>query len=93
MPAERVTTATPGRAAVIPGPGHGAVEGTPVPLETDAGYTCPSCFEGNFVAVDPSGGRRQRFVEDCPVCCRPIDFEVAFDAAGDAIVVSAEPES
>jgi len=42
------------------------------------------------VAVDPSGGRRQRFVEDCPVCCNPIEFAVTFDREGDAIVESAE---
>ncbi len=64
-----------------------------MPLESDAAYTCPSCFESNFVAVDPSGGARQRFVEDCPVCCRPIVFETRFDRDGDAIVVSAESES
>jgi len=61
-----------------------------MPLENDAAYDCPVCFEPNFVAVDPSGGRRQRFVEDCPVCCRPIAFVVEVDRDGDPIVVSAE---
>jgi hypothetical protein len=61
-----------------------------VPLENDVAYTCPSCFEENFVAVDPSGGRRQRFVEDCPVCCRPIEFEIAIDHEGDAVIEKAE---
>jgi hypothetical protein len=61
-----------------------------VPLENDVAYTCPACFERNFVAVDPSGGRRQRFVEDCPVCCRPIDFEVTLDRDGDPLVERAE---
>jgi len=61
-----------------------------VPLESDAAYLCPRCSEQNFVAVDPSGGRRQRFVEDCPVCCNPIEFAVTFDREGDAIVESAE---
>jgi hypothetical protein len=63
-----------------------------MPLESDAAYHCPSCFEQNYVAVDPSGGRRQRFVEDCPVCCRPIAFEVGFDAEGEPVVFSAEAE-
>jgi hypothetical protein len=63
-----------------------------MPLETDAAYTCPACFEANFVAVDPSGGRRQRFTEDCPVCCRPLGFVTEFDRDGDAIVVSVENE-
>jgi hypothetical protein len=61
-----------------------------MPLEDDASYACPACFEQNFVAVDPGGGRRQRYVEDCPVCCRPIEFVVARDAAGDWIVESAD---
>ncbi len=64
-----------------------------MPLESDAAFTCPACFETNYVAVDPSGGRRQRFVEDCPVCCRPIDFEVTFDHEGDPIVERCEPAS
>jgi hypothetical protein len=61
-----------------------------VPLESDAAYTCPACFEVNYVAIDPSGGRRQRFVEDCPVCCRPIDFDVTFDHEGDPVIERCE---
>jgi len=61
-----------------------------VPLENDAAYLCPRCSEQNFVAVDPSGGRRQRFVEDCPVCCNPIQFAVMIDRDGDVVVESAE---
>ncbi len=64
----------------------------PMPLESDAGYACPHCFESNYVAVDPSGGRRQRYVEDCPVCCNPISFDVGFDEEGEPVVFSAEPE-
>jgi hypothetical protein len=63
-----------------------------MPLESDAAYTCPRCFETNFIAVDPSGGRRQRFVEDCPVCCNPIAFEVGFGADGEPVVISAEAD-
>ncbi len=61
-----------------------------MPLENDAAYTCPACFELNYVAVDPSAGRRQRFGEDCPVCCRPLSFTVEIDREGDAAVTSAE---
>jgi hypothetical protein len=64
-----------------------------MPLESDAAYTCPVCFETNYVAVDPSGGRRQSFVEDCPVCCRPLAFVTLFDRDGDALVVSVEHEA
>jgi hypothetical protein len=32
---------------------------------------CSWCGEPGEVTVDPSGGDRQRYVEDCWVCCRP----------------------
>ena len=48
------------------------MEPRPVPLETDAAYGCPYCGEQNYTGIDPSAGTRQRLVEDCPVCCRPI---------------------
>jgi hypothetical protein len=64
-----------------------------MPLESDAGYTCPVCSSANFVAVDPSGGRKQRFVEDCPVCCHPLAFVTEVDRDGDALVISVERES
>ena len=63
-----------------------------MPLESDAGYDCPSCNEHNYVAVDPSGGSRQKLIEDCPVCCRPLVFTVTIDRDGDAIVESVERE-
>jgi hypothetical protein len=62
-----------------------------MPLDSDASYTCPSCFEESYIGVDPSGGSRQRFVEDCPVCCRPIEFEVSVNPDGETMVVRAEP--
>lgn len=63
-----------------------------MPLESDAGYFCPSCNEHNYVAVDPTGGSRQQFGEDCPVCCRPLTFTVTIDRDGDALVESVERE-
>jgi hypothetical protein len=57
-----------------------------VPLESDVPYTCPYCGEENHLGVDPSGGRRQRLVEDCPVCCSPIAFTIRIDPDGDAVV-------
>ncbi|MDQ2663826.1 MAG: CPXCG motif-containing cysteine-rich protein [Candidatus Eremiobacteraeota bacterium] len=62
-----------------------------MPLESDAPYACPYCGESNFIGVDPSAGKRQRLVEDCPVCCGPIAFTVCVDADGDGTVESAEP--
>ena len=39
-------------------------------------YECAFCGEENEVLVDPGGGRRQTFTEDCAVCCRPMDVFV-----------------
>jgi hypothetical protein len=38
---------------------------------------CPYCAEPLTLEVDESGGRRQAYVEDCVVCCRPIEVHAA----------------
>ena len=63
-----------------------------MPLETDASYACPSCGEENALGVDPTAGRRQTLVEDCPLCCRPLVFSVCIDGSGDALVERVERE-
>lgn len=57
-----------------------------LPLETDLVYRCPSCGETNAVGVDPTAGRRQTLVEDCPVCCRPLVFRLTVDRDGDPAI-------
>lgn len=37
---------------------------------------CPYCGEPLELAVDEFGGRRQSYVEDCVVCCRPMEVRV-----------------
>lgn len=37
---------------------------------------CPACGEPLTLLVDVSAGRRQSYVEDCEVCCRPMLIEV-----------------
>lgn len=46
---------------------------------------CPYCGETIALAVDDSAGE-QRYVEDCQVCCRPIEVVVSFGASGDPVV-------
>jgi hypothetical protein len=46
-------------------------------------YDCAFCGEENELLVDPSGGRRQTFTEDCAVCCRPNLVSVIIDENGD----------
>ena len=43
-------------------------------LET-ARVPCPYCGEPLELSVDCSV-ERQRYVEDCPVCCSPMDLDV-----------------
>lgn len=40
---------------------------------------CPYCGEPLDLAVDESGGRNQSYIEDCVVCCRPIEVEVVVE--------------
>jgi hypothetical protein len=45
-------------------------------------YDCTFCGEENDVFVDPSGGDRQTFTEDCAVCCRPNLITLVVDEDG-----------
>lgn len=36
-------------------------------------YTCPHCWETSEIGLDLSAGS-QTFVQDCEVCCNPIEF-------------------
>lgn len=71
--------------------------GGPDPLERDfplgdgtaqesAEVACPCCWEEVTVRLDPGSGSNQRYVEDCPVCCRPWDVRVAYRSDGSAEV-------
>lgn len=42
---------------------------------------CPFCGERFEAYADGSGGDAE-YIEDCPVCCRPITFHLATDADG-----------
>ena len=60
-------------------------------MEESARYTCTACGEEIEIAVDPSAGSRQQYVEDCPVCCRPNVLRLTFDRHGN-VRVDVEPE-
>ena len=61
-------------------------------VETEATVLCPYCGEINEIGLDPGGGRRQEYVEDCQVCCRPGRVVVTYLPDGTADV-SVEAES
>jgi hypothetical protein len=44
--------------------------------------SCPYCGEPVDLDVDESGGERQTFLQDCPVCCQPWEVEVVRDREG-----------
>jgi len=54
-------------------------------------YSCAACAEQIVIDVDRTEGEQQRFVEDCPICCRANVIDVHFER-GHFIRVSAELE-
>ena len=50
-------------------------------LSESASIDCPYCGELFEITVDTSVGR-QDYIEDCEVCCRPIQFRIRAGANG-----------
>jgi len=42
-------------------------------------FQCPYCWEGISVLLDPSVAK-QYLVEDCEVCCNPIEINATFQS-------------
>ena len=38
-------------------------------------FSCPYCFESGLKLIDFTI-RSQNFIDDCEVCCNPIDFNI-----------------
>ncbi|MGD2112565.1 MAG: CPXCG motif-containing cysteine-rich protein [Gammaproteobacteria bacterium] len=45
---------------------------------------CPYCGAGYMAVVETLDGS-QEYIEDCPVCCRPIEFRIEAGADGDLL--------
>lgn len=58
----------------------------------EALISCPYCGEAITLLVDCSVGD-QRYIEDCFVCCQPIDITIETDGAGTLLTVHAEAEN
>ncbi len=55
--------------------------------------SCPYCGESITILIDPED-TGQEYIEDCQVCCRPINFSVSSEAEEDPVVlVRAENDS
>jgi len=57
-----------------------------------SGYVCAGCGEWNETTVDESAGSRQRYVEDCQVCCKPNLLRRSWDTGTEEFVIEAELE-
>jgi transcription elongation factor Elf1 len=55
-------------------------------------YQCPYCGEQIEMLVDTSQGSHQT-IEDCSVCCRPIELHVFIDETEQQIHLSAQTDS
>jgi Cysteine-rich CPXCG len=58
----------------------------------EARFQCAGCGQSNETTVDDSAGRRQSYVEDCQVCCKPNLLRIEYDAAEREFVITAELE-
>ncbi|MFZ0864046.1 MAG: CPXCG motif-containing cysteine-rich protein [Candidatus Sulfotelmatobacter sp.] len=58
----------------------------------ESGFQCAACGEWNITSVDESAGRRQNYVEDCQVCCKPNVLRVEYDASSQEFFICAELE-
>ncbi len=52
---------------------------------------CPYCWEFIEILLDCSV-EEQRYIEDCQVCCRPIEFTVTVDEYGDPSILVAHED-
>ncbi|WP_422083467.1 CPXCG motif-containing cysteine-rich protein [Ulvibacterium sp.] len=41
-------------------------------------FQCPYCWAGISMLLDPSVNR-QTYIEDCEVCCNPIEIQTQFE--------------
>lgn len=42
-------------------------------------FQCPFCWEAISVLLDTSVPH-QKYIEDCEICCNPMEIEVSFEA-------------
>lgn len=58
-------------------------------METTWTVTCPACWSTLPIVVEPQWGS-QVFIEDCSVCCRPMEVSVEVED-GEVVSVTVEP--
>ncbi len=55
-------------------------------------FQCAGCGEWNSTTVDESAGGRQRYVEDCQVCCKPNVLQISYDVTSQEFLILAQLE-
>jgi len=55
-----------------------------MPYPVEKFFQCPYCWQTISMLLD-TGAQKQEMVEDCEVCCRPIQVLYEVDAEGDVI--------
>ena len=56
--------------------------GLSLPTQDEVSYICDACGEEIVIPLDLSEGSSQRYVEDCPVCCRVNVIHAEIDENG-----------
>lgn len=52
--------------------------------------TCPYCYSSMSTEIDVSGGS-QGYIEDCQVCCAPMELYVHVDDEGEVDNIEVRP--
>ncbi|HIL91725.1 MAG TPA: CPXCG motif-containing cysteine-rich protein [Cycloclasticus sp.] len=61
-------------------------------LLIEQSYPCPYCGEQIDTFVDASQGSQQ-IIEDCSVCCRPIELKITVDEINQTIRLIAQTDT
>ena len=64
----------------------GALRNGKATMQEEVTYICDACGEEIVIPLDVTEGSNQKYIEDCPVCCRGNVIHVAIDEDGDAQV-------
>jgi transcription elongation factor Elf1 len=60
-------------------------------MELETTFVCAFCLHVNETTVDPTGGTRQEYVEDCQICCRPNLLQITVDPDARTAEITAVP--
>jgi hypothetical protein len=59
-------------------------------MELEGSFVCPYCLQINTILIDVTAGKHQDLIEDCQICCRPIQITIDVDAEAEEANVSAD---